>query len=56
VAARTVLGLERALDYLERGGIKPAHQIPPRTGGLLETIAGEIRKAIIAPPERHKPK
>ena len=56
VAARAALGLERALDYLERGGIKPAHQIPPRSGGLLETIAGEIRKAIIAPPERPRSK
>jgi len=56
VAERCVLGLERALDYLERGGVKPAHLIPPRGGGLLETIAGEIRKAIIAPPERPRPK
>lgn len=56
VAERCVLGLERALDYLERGGVKPAHQIPPRSGGLLETIAGEIRKAIIAPPERPRSK
>lgn len=56
VAERCVLGLERALDYLERGGVKPSHQIPPRGGGLLETIAGEIRKAIIAPPERPRPK
>jgi hypothetical protein len=46
VADRARLGLERALDYLERGGIKPGHQIPPRTGGLLEMIAGEVRKAI----------
>ncbi|HEU5218132.1 MAG TPA: hypothetical protein VFU23_05700 [Gemmatimonadales bacterium] len=56
VAARAALGLERALDYLERGGVKPTHQIPPRSGGLLETIAGEIRKAITAPPERPRPK
>jgi hypothetical protein len=46
LAERARLGLERALDYLERGGIKPGHQIPPRTGGLLETIAGEVRKAL----------
>lgn len=46
VAARVRLGLERALDYLERGGIKPGHQIPPRTGGLLDIIAGEVRKAL----------
>lgn len=46
VADRVRLGLERALDYLERGGIKPGHQIPPRTGGLLEMIAGEVKKAL----------
>ncbi|MGQ0704078.1 MAG: hypothetical protein ACT4PM_13180 [Gemmatimonadales bacterium] len=46
VAERARLGLERALDYLERGGIKPGHQLPPRTGGLLEALAGELRKAI----------
>ncbi|HEV8197730.1 MAG TPA: hypothetical protein VGP87_13880 [Gemmatimonadales bacterium] len=56
VAERCILGLERALDYLERGGIKPAHELPPRGSGLLETIAGEIRKAIIAAPERPKSK
>ena len=52
VAERALLGLERALDYLERGGIKPGHQIPPRTGGLLESIAGELRKVIAASSER----
>jgi len=46
VADRALLGLERALDYLERGGIKPGHQLPPRSGGLLEAIAGEIRKVV----------
>jgi hypothetical protein len=52
LAERALLGLERALDYLERGGIKPGHQIPPRSGGLLETLAGELRKAIAASSER----
>jgi hypothetical protein len=56
VADRTALGLERALDYLERGGIKPGHQIPPRVGGLLDTIAGEIRKAIASSTERSRQK
>jgi hypothetical protein len=57
VADRTLLGLERALDFLERGGIKPAHELPPKGGsGVLETIANEIRKAITAPQERHRPK
>lgn len=48
VAERTLLGLERALDFLERGGVKPAHQIPPKAGGLLEVITGELRKALQA--------
>ena len=54
VAERAMLGLERALDYLERGGIKPGHQVPPRSGGLLETLAGELRKAIASSSERRK--
>jgi len=52
VAERAMLGLERALDYLERGGVKPGHQIPPRSGGLLESLAGEIRKAITSSSEK----
>lgn len=52
VAERALLGLERALDFLERGGIKPGHQIPPRSGGLLETLAGELRKVITSGSER----
>jgi hypothetical protein len=55
VAARAALGLERALDFLERGGVKPSHMIPPR-GGLLDTIAGEIRRAIAASSERQRPR
>ncbi len=50
LAERARLGLERALDYLERGGVKPGHQLPPRTGGLLEVIAGEVRKALAGKP------
>ncbi|NOT09123.1 MAG: hypothetical protein HOP28_13065 [Gemmatimonadales bacterium] len=57
VAERSLLGLERALDYLERGGIKPSHELPPPRGtGLLEQLAGEIRRAITASSERPKPK
>ena len=52
VAERAMLGLERALDYLERGGIKPGHQLPPKSGGFLESLAGEIRKAIASSSER----
>ncbi len=50
VIERTQLGLERALDFLERGGVKPGHQLPPRSGGLLEAITGELRKVLQAPP------
>jgi hypothetical protein len=56
VAERALLGLERALDYLERGGVKPAHQLPPRSGGILESLAGEIRKAIASSTEGPRPK
>jgi hypothetical protein len=56
VADRTLLGLERALDFLERGGVKPGHQLPPRSGGIIEAIAGEIRKAIASSTERSRPK
>jgi len=59
IAERALLGLERALDFLERGGIKPGHELPPaRTGpaALIETIAGEIRKVIAASSERQRGK
>jgi len=54
VAERAALGLERALDYLERGGVKPGHEIPPRSGGLLETLAGELKKAIGSSSEKRQ--
>ena len=52
---RTHLGLERALDHLERGTVKPDHRLPPSsTGGtestvsssIIETVSREIRKAL----------
>jgi len=46
VHARVRLGLERVLDFLERGGVKPAHALPPERQGLLEQLATEVRKAI----------
>src|SRR5262249_32582763 len=30
IADRAQLGLERALDYLERGGVKPGHEYPSK--------------------------
>jgi hypothetical protein len=49
VPARTLLGLERVLDSLEAGGVKPAHQLPARTPGLLEAILGEVRRSLESP-------
>ena len=43
---RTLLGLERALDHLERGEMKPAHALPPRAGGLLGAVIDELRKSL----------
>jgi hypothetical protein len=46
IAQRVQLGLERALDFLERGGVKPGHESPERGPGLLELLAGEVRRAL----------
>lgn len=50
VANRTKLGLERVLDYVEQGAVKPGHELPKRQPGLLEVLASEVRRAIAAPP------
>lgn len=46
VVERTRLGLERVLDQLERGSVKPSHQLPAGGGRLLSGLAEEIRKAL----------
>ncbi len=46
LAQRNQLGLERALDHLERGEPKPSHALPSRTGGVVGAILDEVRKAI----------
>jgi hypothetical protein len=46
VAARALLGLERALDSLEGGAVKPAPRLADRTPGLVETIVTEVRRAL----------
>ena len=46
---RARLGLERALDHLERGEPKPSHALPSRTGGVVGAILEEVRKAIQPP-------
>jgi hypothetical protein len=45
-AERTRLGLERALDHLERGTVKPGHQLPERAPSLLKQVTDELRKAL----------
>lgn len=46
IPERTLLGLERALDHLERGEVKPAHALPPRAGGVVGALLDEVRKAL----------
>lgn len=46
VAARALLGLERALDNLEGGTVKPAQPPAQRAPGLAEIIASEVRRAL----------
>lgn len=48
IATRVQLGLERALDYLERGGVKPAHELQQRPPGLLDVLASEVKRVISA--------
>ncbi len=45
-AERTRLGLERTLDHLERGNVKPGHQLPERAPSLLKQVTDELRKAL----------
>lgn len=45
VPERLQLGLERILDQLERGTIRPKHEIPRRSPGVLGIIE-EVRKAL----------
>lgn len=46
VAERTLLGLERALDHLERGAIKPSHQLPSGAGTIAGAVIEEVRRAL----------
>jgi len=43
---RTRLGLERALDHLERGTVKPGHELPSKSTSLLQMVTDEVRKAL----------
>ncbi len=46
IPERTLLGLERALDHLERGDVKPSHALPPRGSGVMGAFLDEVRKAL----------
>ena len=54
ISERVHLGLERALDFLERGGVKPGHEQVGRGPGLIELLANEVRRAI-APGSDQRP-
>jgi len=46
VAERTQLGLECALDQVERGAVRASHQLPGRKTGLLDTVISEIETLV----------
>ena len=46
VVQRALLGLERALDHLERGAVKPIHALPTDAAGLMGAVLSEVRKAL----------
>ncbi len=43
---RLQLGLERALDHLEHGSMRPEHQLPGRRAGLFGALADEVLKSL----------
>lgn len=56
VADRAQLGLERALDHLERGGVKPVHRVETRAPSVVEQLANEVRRALTARTgKEHRP-
>ncbi len=52
IAERVQLGLERALDFLERGGVKPSHELPQRGPGIMDLLANEVRRALTSGEQR----
>ncbi len=46
VAERTRLGLERALDQLERRGNHPTPELPPQRNSMITSLVQEVRKAL----------
>ena len=45
-AERTQLGLECALDHVERGAVRASHQVPGHKSGLLDTVISEIETLV----------
>jgi len=43
---RTRLGLERALDQLERRGSRPVPELPPQRNSMITSLVQEVRKAL----------
>lgn len=43
---RTQLGLECALDHVERGSARASHQLPGKKTGLLDTVISEIETLV----------
>lgn len=52
IVERVQLGLERALDFLERGGVKPSHELPARAPGIMDLLANEVRRALTSGDQR----
>lgn len=48
VFQRAQMGLERALDHVERGEVKPQHQLTPGAS-IVGAVIDEVRKAISGP-------
>jgi len=46
VAERTRLGLERALDQLERRGSRPTAELPPLRPSMITSLVQEVRNAL----------
>jgi len=54
ISDRVRLGLERALDFLERGGVKAVKEMPTRGTGLFDLLASEVRRALTGPSESRR--
>lgn len=55
VVERTQLGLECALDHVERGSVKPSHQLPGRKMSLLDSVLSDIEGIVGSTGSRRNP-